>query len=91
MCEKTYKREHIKGLIKDMLYDCYEKMVADIDKALDSGAIDVESWDPHVATKVLPKTILTAILAEHYTQYAGIGTSSERKVKKDVKNIKYFL
>ena len=86
--ETINKREKIKSLVLTMLEDSYDSMVRNIDKALDSGAIDVDGWDE---TMILPKCILTAVLEQESTQYSAKGTSFEKEVKKEVKNIRYFL
>jgi hypothetical protein len=85
------KKRKIKKLVKDMLIESHKKALANIDKALNSGCIDIESWDESINPMVLPKTILTAILEEESRQYSARGTSFEKQMKKEVENIKYFL
>lgn len=40
---------------------------------------------------ILPKCIVTALLQNESRQYEGKGTSFEKTVKREVKNITYFL
>lgn len=85
------KKEKVKSLVSDMLKESYEDMISKIDKALNSGAIDIDNWDEKNRPMILPKCIVTALLEEESTQYTGSGTSFEKEIKKEVKNIKYFL
>ena len=84
-------KSKIAELVKDMLNESHESMLKKIDKVLNSGAIDIESWDENKKPMILPKCIVTAILQNESTQYEGKGTSYEKQVKKEVKNIRYFL
>jgi hypothetical protein len=85
------KKEKIKELVKDMLIESHQKAIQNIDKVLNSGCIDIDDWDDKNAPMVLPKTILTAILENEARQYTARGTSFEKQMKKEVKNIRYFL
>lgn len=85
------KRNKIKSLVTDMLNESHEAMIKKIDKALDSGAIDVDGWNESHNPMILPKCIVTAILQNESTQYEGKGTAFEKEVKKEVRNIRYFL
>lgn len=85
------KKTIIKKHIKDMLKDSHKAMLKNLDRILQSGCIDVDSWDPHNAPMILPKTIVTALLEEESTQYTGRGTSFEKQIKKEVKNIRHFI
>lgn len=85
------KKAKINKLVKDMLKESHRKAIANIDKALNSGCIDIDAWDENISPMVLPKTILTAILEVAAVQYTGRGTSHEKQVKKDVRNIRMFL
>ena len=85
------KKEKVKSLVSDMLKESYESMISKIDKALNSGAIDIDNWDEKNSPMILPKCIVTALLEQESTQYAGSGTSFEKEIKKEVKNIRYFL
>lgn len=85
------KKNKIKALVTDMLNQSHEAMSKKIDKALNSGAIDIDSWSESHSPMILPKCIVTAILQDESTQYEGKGTSFEKDIKKEVKNIRYFL
>ena len=85
------KRDKIKGLVVDLLNQSHEAMIKKIDGALNSGAIDIDSWQEDDSPMILPKIIITAILENESTQYQGKGTSFEKKIKKEVKNLRYFI
>ncbi len=87
---KTNKNK-IKSLVKDMLKQSYEEMIKDIDKVLESGAIDVVGWDESHNPMILPKCIVTAILQKESKQYEGKGTTFQKQIKKQVEHISYFL
>ena len=85
------KKAKIAKLAKSILKDSYKAGLAKIDKALNSGAIDISNWDDKCSPMVVPKTIVTAVLMNESRQYDGRGTFVEKQVKKDAKNIDYFL
>jgi hypothetical protein len=85
------KRDKIKALVVNLLEQSHEEMYWKIDAALNSGAIDIDSWQEDDSPMVLPKIIITAILENESTQYQGKGTSFEKKIKKEVKNLRYFI
>lgn len=85
------KKTKIEELALSMLEDSIKSMKAKIKKALDSGAIDIDAWDASSGPMILPKTIIVAILADEARQYDARGTSFEKKVKKEAKNIQLFL
>lgn len=85
------KREIIKQYVTEMLQDSHEAMVKKLEKVLDSGAIDIDGWDEASNRMILPKCIVTALIESEAHQYAGIGTSFEKQVKKEVENIRRFI
>ena len=85
------KKDKIKKLTVEMLNDAVSEMEKSIDRALNSGAIDVDNWHESLNPMILPKTVLIAVLENEASQYYGIGTSFEKRVKKEVKNIKCFI
>jgi hypothetical protein len=85
------KKDKIKSLVSDMLKVSHEDMIRNIDKALNSGAIDIDAWDESKNPMILPKCIVTALLEQESTQYDGTGTSFEKQIRKEVKNIRYFI
>lgn len=84
-------RKKIKALALKMLQNSQKEMEAKIDKALNSGALDIDAWDENINSQILPKIITKAILENEADQYSAKGTSFEKEVKKEVKNLKYFL
>lgn len=84
-------KEHIAELVKDILTESHKAMLKKIDKVLNSGYVDTESWSKDSSPMILPKCIVTAILQNESTQYEAKGTSFEKHVKKEAKNICSFL
>jgi hypothetical protein len=85
------KRTKIKAHVLSMLKESNQAMKKNLEKVLNSGAIDIESWDENQAPFYLPKCILTALLQQESTQWDGTGTSYEKRIKKEVQNIRYFI
>lgn len=85
------KKEKIRSLVIEMLNESHEAMIKNVEKALNSGAIDTEQWDERTNKMIIPKCIVTAILQKESEQYEGKGTSFEKQVKREVKNIRYFI
>lgn len=87
MTKQEKIREHVVG----MLEMSYEAMLKKVDKAINCGFFDIESWDENDAPMLLPKTIITAILQDEGRQYLGRGTRHEKKVKRDANKLQIFL
>ena len=85
------KQEQIKKLVVDMLQESNEAMIKNIDKIFKSGAIDIESWSDTDKPMILPKCIVVALLQNESAQFEGKGTSFEKHIKKEVKNIRYYI
>ena len=85
------KKEKLSNLVVELLTQSHEKMIEKISKVLNSGAIDIDKWNENVDSMILPKIIATAILEDESTAYNCKGTSFEKKIKKEVKNIKNFI
>ena len=86
------KKERIKSLVIDMLNDSHKKALENVDKLLNSSAINIDNYDTNNTPMILPKSILTAILEYEAKQYAPPkGITNERKIKQDIKNFGYFL
>jgi len=85
------KKKKIKALAKKMLKNSLKEMEAKIDKALNSGALDIDNWDENSNSMILPKVIVVAIMETEADQYKGSGTSFEKEVKKEVRNLKCFI
>jgi len=88
---KKDKEYRVKLLVSEMLRESYFTMVKNIDTVLQSEAIDIDAWDDSINPMILPKCITAAILQRESVQYEGIGTSFEKQIKKEIRNIKYFL
>lgn len=84
----TEKEKQLTALVSDMLKISHDDAIKNIQKVLNSGAIDLDSWDGRM---VLPKTIVTALLEEESAQWDGSGTSYAKQMKNDVKKIRMFL
>lgn len=85
------KKDKIKSICIEMIEDSKKAMIEDIDKALNSGAIDIDMWDEKDKPMITPKCILLAILDKAKVRYSAAGTSHERRINKEVKNLRYFL
>ena len=82
LCRK-YARECLKYAVKEMQDN--------IDKAIKSGAIDIDGYDV-VYPYRLPKTIVCAVLEHQAAMHIdAVPKAYERKVRKCVRNIRYFL
>lgn len=85
------KKKAIKKLATNMLKESNKLMLQKIDKALNSGAIDVDAWEENSSPMITPKIIVTAILVNESKQYEGKGTCFEKLIKKEVNDLQYFL
>lgn len=85
------KKKQIQKLAKEMLKESYAAQLKKVEKIIESGAIDSESWDENSNKMLLPKAIVTAILEHEADQFSGRGTGHEKNQKKEIRNIKYFL
>lgn len=74
-----------------LLKNSFDEMFDEVKKAINSGAIDIEQWDQNVNPMILPKIILVALLENEAERNYGKGTSFEKQIKKEVKNLKLFL
>lgn len=89
--KREVKEKRIKKLAADMLKQSHKIALSRIDKAIKSGALDIESWEPTSRPMILPKIIVTAILKRESQQYDAKGTSYEKEVKKEVANLMCFI
>lgn len=85
------KSKKIKSLVVDMLKQSNKAMTDKVDNLLKSGAIDIDNWDESNAPMVLPKCIVMALFDQEISQYSGRGTGFEKQIKKQIRNIRYFL
>jgi hypothetical protein len=85
------KKEKIKALVTEMLKQSHEAMIEKIDRVLNSGAIDIDGWDEKQSPMIVPKCIISALYDHQITQFDGSGTTYERRIKKEIRNIRYFI
>ena len=85
------KKDSIKNRVNELLKDSFVEAENLVNKAINSGAIDIDSWTPEYASWILPKIITTAILEKVSQNYQAKGTSFSKEVKKEIKNLKLFL
>lgn len=85
------KKEQIAQITKELIQIAVPEMIKKVDKVLNSGCIDIDSWDENDKPMIIPKIIFTAILQDESHQYECKGTSFEKMIKKEVKNIHYFI
>lgn len=85
------KKAKIELLANELLKCSVENIQQSIKKAIECSGVDIESWDEDSGPMILPKAILIATIENEARQYYCTGTSFEKKVKKDVKNIKLFI
>jgi len=85
------KRDKVKALAIEMIKNSQKSLEALVEKALNSGALDVDEWDENSNPMILPKCIVIAVLEEEADQYKAKGTSFEKQMKKEVKNLKMCL
>lgn len=85
------KKYKIIELTNKMLNEAVPHMRKQIERAVNSGAIDTDEWDENSSPMILPKAVLIAVMENEADQYKATGTSFEKQVKSEVKNIKYFL
>ncbi len=84
-------KSKIRILTVEMLINSKNHMIESINKAIDSGALDIDSWDENDNPMILPKIILKAVMQNEAEQYSARGTSFEKMMKKEVNNLKLFL
>lgn len=85
------KKDKITKLIKGMFKQTENQLEDKINKMFRSGAVDVDSWDEDTNQMILPKAFMVAFLRDEADQYTARGTSFEKQVKKEAKNIGYNL
>jgi hypothetical protein len=85
------KKEKIEALVVEMLNYSKDDMLKKINTALNCGALDIENWDENKSPMIIPKIIITALLESESTKYSARGTSFEKKIKKETKNLRYYI
>ena len=85
------KKAEIAKRAATMLEQSYKEQLKKVNKLLDSSAIDVDQWDVNNNAMILPKCIVIAILEDEADQYKANGTSFEKQVNAEVKNLKLYI
>lgn len=88
--DKT-KKEKIIHITKKILNNIRKEQDEYIEKIINSGCIDIDSWDENNTPMILPKAMCIAMLREAINQIDCRGTSFEKQVKKEAANIHLFL
>ena len=88
---KTYNEKRIERICNDLLEESNEAMKGKIQKAIDSGALDISGWDENKDSMIIPRIIMQAVLETEAKQYSATGTIYEKQIKKEVKNLLQFL
>jgi len=83
--------QKIEAHVNEMLAESIQHMSQKVKKAISCGALDIENWDEKDAPMIIPKIIIQAVLQSEAEQYSAKGTSFERKINKEVKNLRYFI
>jgi hypothetical protein len=84
-------QEKIKIIVDRLIDRSMIELKKKVDTAINSGSLDIDNWDELNSPMIIPKIILIALLENEAEQYKGYNTSFEKEIKKEVKNLKYFL
>ena len=85
------KKIAIKELVSELITFSSEQMIEGIDRALNSGTIDFDEWEESNGKMIIPKCILLALLEKQIDVNDAKGTSHQRRVRKQVKLIRYYV
>lgn len=85
------KKDKVREIATRLLAQSQAEMLAKVEKAINSGAVDIDGWDEGCNPMILPKSIVSAVLQYESGQYDCAGTSFEKEVKRNVKNLRHFL
>lgn len=90
---KNQKKAKIKKLVLEMLKARKSIINEKIDRALNSGCIDVDKWDEKTAPMITPKCIIVAIMETEAYSFSPIGCSKTiiKESRKETNNIKLFI
>ena len=81
----------IKLLTENFLADAYIAMEKKIEKAIQSGSLDIDSWEENNNPAIIPKIIVTALLEDESKQWSCEGSSFQKEMRKEINNLKLFL
>lgn len=86
------KQQALKSLILEHLeYDYRDMRDRVVNRVLNSGAIDVDGWNPEYNRMILVHSVLIALFDSSADNRKATGTSFEKEVKSNVKNIRCFV
>jgi len=85
------KKKKIQAMAVQMIKNFQANMEAKIERALNSGALDIDSWEEDINPAILPKVIAIAVLEDTADGFKATGTCFEKEVKKEVANVKCFI
>jgi len=77
-------KKQLQKKTRSLIFEASKHMRKNIDRAINSGSIDVSSWDNNW---LLPKLLLNALLMEEQHQYAPPAGMNERQYKKQIESI----
>lgn len=81
-------KRQLKAKTKELIKNSTKHMVENIDKAIASGAIDLNSYEDNY---ILPKILLCALLKEEMHQYKPLGDDRKKTMQKEIDNIYSLL
>lgn len=87
MSDLEEKKKVIAQITNEFLNNAFEKMQEKITRAIQCDALDIEQYDSEFNTAIIPKTIVAALLLEEAEQWKCKGTSFEKQMEKDVKQL----
>ena len=85
------KKKRIEEICNELLDNSIEAMRYQIKKSINSGALDINNWDENIDSMIIPKIIMIAVLKDEAEQYSAKGTSFEKQIKREVKNLINFI
>lgn len=86
------KEEKMKDLVVEILDEVNEAMKKKIDELFASRVINVDDWDEKCAPMLKPKIIVCALLDHESKQYSlPQSLAIDKKIKEEIKRLKYFL
>lgn len=85
------KKHAILALVEELLNDSRERQTELAIKAINSGALDIDNWNPKCDHMIIPKIIAITVLEDEANSIRPNGTSHEKYVNKEIYNLKLFI
>ena len=82
------KKIKIHNLTEKLLNDSYVAMQQNIYKAINSGVLDIESWDETKNPTVIPKIIVITLLEKEAEHYNSISFYYHKHIETEIQNLK---